>query len=152
MTYYKRVPDKVFKRWMALNPNYEIDFSLDNECITFLEHHFNKYVSNLFISIKKGMFKADLWRICKLYINGGIYADVDLVPYLNINILNRDISFYSCLDHNRTALFQAFILSFSKPKNPLFLIFILSFLLNNPYTYNNGPCHDMAKCLRYNMV
>ena len=38
-----------------------------------------------------------------------------------------------------------------KPKNPLFLIFLLSYLLNNPYTYENGPTHDMFNCLKYIM-
>jgi hypothetical protein len=97
------------------------------------------------------MYKADLWRLCKLYINGGIYADIDLVPYINIDSLDKDITFYSCLAVDRKSIFQAFIVNFSKPKNPLLYVFLLSFLLNNPYKYSNGPTVDMYKCIQYNV-
>jgi hypothetical protein len=36
-----------------------------------------------------------------------------------------------------------------KPKNPLILIFLLSFLLNNPYVHTNGPTYDMYNCLKH---
>ena len=150
MTYKKSVPSKVFKRWEKLNPNYKIEFSLDNDCINFLRENFNDYVANLFISIPKGMYKADLWRLCKLYMNGGVYADVDLVPHFKLDKLNKDITFYSCLSIIKNSVFQAFMVNFSKPKNPLIFIFLLSFLINNPYTYHLGPTFDMYNCIKYN--
>jgi len=95
------------------------------------------------------MYKADLWRLCKLYKNSGVYADVDLVPYLNIDNLDKDITFYSCLSITGKSIFQAFMVNFSKPKNPLLFVFLLSFLINNPYTYAAGPTFDMYNCLKY---
>ncbi len=151
MTYKKSVPDKVFSRWTNLNPDYKIDFSLDSDCIQFLETHFSNYIVNLFKSIPVGMYKADLWRLCKLYIHGGIYADVDLVPYINIDNLDKNITFYSCLNINNDSVFQAFMVNFSKPKNPLIFIFLLSYLINNPYNYANGPTYDMFNCIKYNL-
>ena len=151
MTYKKNVPDKVFNRWKTFNPDYNIDFSLDNDCIDFLKHNFNNYIVNLFKFIKTGMYKADLWRLCKLYIHGGVYADIDLVPYLNIDSLDKDVTFYSCIAVDNKSIFQAFMLSNSPPKNPLILHFILSYLLNNPYTYCNGPTYDMFNCIKYNL-
>jgi len=53
----------------------------------FLKNNFNGYIVNLFKVIHIGMYKADLWRLCKLYIHGGVYSDVDLVPYINIDTL-----------------------------------------------------------------
>ena len=38
MTYKKKIPDIVFDRWKKLNPDYNIVFSLDNDCINFLKH------------------------------------------------------------------------------------------------------------------
>jgi hypothetical protein len=149
MTYKKTVPAKVINRWKNLNQNYNIEFSLDRHCINFLEKNFNKYISNLFISIKTGMYKADLWRLCKLYKNSGVYADVDLVPYLNIDILDKDITFYSCLSIVPESVFQAFMVIFSKPKNPLLLVFLLSFLINKPWKYHDGPTFDMYNCIKY---
>jgi len=151
MTYKKSVPENVFSRWTNLNNKYNIDFSLDVDCISFLEQHFNSYIVNLFKEIPVGMYKADLWRLCKLYIYGGVYADVDLVPYINIEELDKDITFYSCLSKDNCSIFQAFIINFSKPKNPLLLHFLISFLLNHPYHRVNGPTHDMYNCIKYNL-
>jgi len=151
MTYKKSVPEHVFNRWQILNPEYKIEFSLDNDCAEFLKSNFNQYITNLFTKIPIGMYKADLWRLCKLYINGGVYADIDLVPYLSIDSLDKSITFYSSIDIGNTCIFQAFIVNFSKPKNPLILVFLLSFLINNPYQYTIGPCVDMHNNIQYNL-
>ena len=149
MTFIKNISDKIKNRWLNLNKDYKIDFSLDRDCIDFLQTHFNVYIANLFIKIEKGMYKADLWRLCKLYINSGIYADIDLIPHIPLSALSEDISFYSCLSSNKKSIFQAFIANFSNPKNPIFLVFLLSFLINKSYSVCNGPTHDMYNCLIY---
>lgn len=152
MTYYKNIPRSVFQNWERLNKNYTIDFSLDADCISFLQTHFNKYISDLFQNIPQGMYKADLWRLCKLYIYGGVYADVDLIPHIDIDTLDKDVTFYSCLSASKTQVFQAFMINFTKPKNPLLLNFIVSFLINKPYLNpDNGPCIDMLNCIMYNL-
>lgn len=148
MTYKKEIPSKVIDRWKVLNPSYTIDFSLDHDCIQFLREHFNEYIANLFITIPIGMYKADLWRLCKLYIYGGVYADVDLVPYINIDLLDTSVDFYSCISVIPSSIFQAFMVNFT-PKHPLLYVFLLSFLINNPYTHFNGPTYDMYQCLQY---
>ena len=74
------------------------------------------------------MYKADLWRICKLYINGGVYADIDLVPCISLNsILLSTNSFYTCLSIVPNSCFQAFIAT--EPKNPLLLCFIFELIV-----------------------
>lgn len=151
MTYKKPVPDFVYNRWKTRNPSYNIEMSLDAECILFLERYINRFVASLFNYIPKGMYKADLWRLCKLYINGGVYADVDLVPHLNIDNFSKDITFYSCLTPRTKSIFQAFMINFSKPKNNLILIFLLSFLINKPFEKINGPTFDMYDCIKYNL-
>jgi hypothetical protein len=152
MTYKKHIPEIVFSRWKTLNPEYIFDFSLDRDCEAFLKENFNDYVAKLFLKIPVGMYKADLWRLCKLYINGGVYADVDLVPYINIDkLLDKNISFYSCIGADQKSIFQAFMVNFSKPKNPLILHFLLSFLQKNPYNSINGPCFDMYDCIKHNL-
>lgn len=130
MTYNKNIPPIVFDRWKDLNREYSLNLYLDIDCIQFLKINFNDYIANLFNEIKKGMYKADLWRLCILYINGGVYADVDLVPYLNIDKLNKNITFYSCLSVVKNSIFQAFMINFSKPKSPLLLQFLISLLIN----------------------
>jgi hypothetical protein len=41
------------------------------------------------------------------------------------------------------------MINFSKPNDPLLLVFLLSFLINEPYTYVNGPTYDMYNCIKY---
>ena len=151
MTYKKPVPKIVYDRWKSCNPSYNIELSLDPECVLFLQRYINPFVATLFNYIPRGMYKADLWRLCKLYINGGVYADVDLVPHLNIDNLNKGITFYSCLTPRTKSIFQAFMINFSKPRNNLMLIFLLSFLINKPHENHNGPTFDMYDCIKYNL-
>lgn len=150
LTYKNKPPDYVFKRWEKLNPDYKIELSLDKDCILFLTEYFGSEIANLFCTIKVGMYKADLWRICKLYVHGGVYADIDLVPYVSIDsLIKTKHTFYSCLSIDPNSIFQAFMIT--PPKNPLLLSFIFSFVKNKPYNYNNGPTFDMYNCIKYNV-
>jgi len=151
MTYKKPVPQLVYNRWKTRNPSYNIELSVDAECILFLEQYINRFVASLFNYIPRGMYKADLWRLCKLYMNSGVYADVDLIPHLNIDNLSKDVTFYSCLTPRTKSIFQAFMINFSKPRNNLILIFLLSFLINKPFEKMNGPTFDMYDCIKYNL-
>ena len=40
-SYKNNIPYFVFNRWLHLNPQYEIDFSLDEDCRQFLNNEFN---------------------------------------------------------------------------------------------------------------
>ena len=154
-TYKNKPPKYVFQRWKYFNRLFTIEFSDDTDCIHFLQQNFNTNVANLFKNIKDGRFKADLWRLCKLYKHGGVYADIDLVPYINMDHeLDDKISFYSIMSKLKTEIFQAFMVT-NKPKQSLILCFIISFLLHKPYQlgkYINGPCIDMYNCLSYNIL
>lgn len=149
MTYNKPVPEFVFSRWLELNKNYSIQLSFDKDCLEFLKTHFNEDCVKMFNNMNEGKYKADFWRICKLYVHGGVYSDVDLVPHLDIDSLDEDVTFYSCLTCNK-AIFQAFMLA-SKPKNPLLLSFIMSFFINNLHIGGTFPTSDMYECIKYNL-
>jgi hypothetical protein len=135
----------VLTRWKELNPAYQIEVSLDKDCIEFLKAHFNDTLADLFKTTYNGMNKADLWRLCKLYIYGGIYADVDLVPYLNIDHLNKDVTFYGGLSKGPVC-FQDFLVS-RNPKSPLLLAFLQSLIYNKSIN-GCGPKIDMYDCLK----
>jgi len=162
MTYKHNVPENVLARWKSINKDYHIELSLDTDCIDFLRTHFNENIVALFKNLKKGMHKADLWRLCKLYIHGGVYADADLVPYIDVSALDSNVTFYSCLSTDPNSVFQAFMVV-SKPKSPLLLHYLISFLLNNPSheSYFSRKCfheekcrcptHDMYKCILQNV-
>ena len=157
MTYHSELPSFVTSRWLDLNPDYRIDFSMDTDCISFLQTTFGRNIAELFKYIPRGMYKADLWRLCKLYIHGGVYADIDLVPHFTISDAldgcdgSRDATFYSCLSMGSGSIFQAFM-KHSRARSPLLLGCLISFLINKPYTdIDNGPTRDMYRFLLYNI-
>lgn len=157
MTYHSLPPELVIRSWLALNPRANIDFSVDADCIAFLAKEFNPNIAELFKYIWRGMYKADLWRLCKLYIHGGVYADIDLVPFRSLEQITGSASplptptFYSCLSLGSPSVFQAFI-KHTRARSPLLLGCLLSFLVNKPYTnIDNGPTNDMYHFLLYNV-
>ena len=152
MTYHSNLPSFVTSRWLDLNPDYRINFSMDADCISFLQTTFGRNIAELFKYIPRGMYKADLWRLCKLYIHGGVYADIDLVPHFAISdALDSGATFYSCLSMGSGSIFQAFM-KHSRARSPLLLGCLVSFLINKPYKdIDNGPTRDMYRFLLYNI-
>lgn len=160
MTYHSLPPESVIRSWLVLNPRANVEFSLDADCIAFLAKEFNINIAELFKYIPRGMYKADLWRLCKLYIHGGVYADIDLVPFRSLAQITGSVcsptptpspTFYSCLSLGSPSVFQAFI-NHTRRRSPLLLGCLLSFIVNKPYTnIDNGPTNDMYHFLLYNV-
>jgi len=151
MSYKSKIPDYIINNWKNLNPDYRIDFSLDDDCIDFLRNC-NKISVQLFKEINQGMHKCDFWRLCKLYLHGGVYADVDLIPHVSIDsLLKEDATFYSCKSIVTNSIFQAFIIT--TPKNPILLSAILSFVQRRPYLMCDiGPTKDLYSVLKNNIL
>jgi hypothetical protein len=76
----KNVPKYVIDNLLKLNPNYNICLSDDEDCKNFLYKNFSQQHVDCFEFIPHGPIKADFWRVCKLYIDGGIYCDIDIEP------------------------------------------------------------------------
>lgn len=148
------LPNKVFNNWKKYNPEYEINFSKDIDCYEFLNKHFNQEIVNYFHTLAYGAWKADLWRLCKLYIHSGIYSDVDIEPFIKLDTLDKDITFYSSLTTiNPKTIFQAFITNFSQPKNPLILACLVYFLqhIDNKNSIWTWPTYNMYELIKYNL-
>lgn len=121
----KNIPKKIFTRWKDLNPNYHI-FLYDNyDCLEFIEQNFGIEYAQYFSAIKIGPYKADFWRLCILYIYGGIYSDIDIVPLQPLTKIISDCDFCTCLAMNKKSIFQAFIAC--TPKNELIKLCLESF-------------------------
>ncbi len=58
------------------NPEFEYHLFDDKDCRDFISQYFSSDVLNAFDNLLPGAYKADLWRYCVLYINGGIYLDI----------------------------------------------------------------------------
>ncbi len=79
--YTKNLPPKMLATVELLkrqNPEFEHYLYDDNECREFIKNNFPEVILKTYDSLIPGAYKADLWRLCILYINGGIYMDIKL--------------------------------------------------------------------------
>ncbi len=93
----KNIPEEIKQRWMNLNPDYEVFIYDNNDCIDFLRKYFTKEYVEIFNYLKDGPIKADFWRVCILYIFGGVYCDIDVKPLIPIkDFMEEDVNFLTC--------------------------------------------------------
>lgn len=105
--------------WTTHNPEYEYQLYDDADCAALIAAHFPSDVLAAFHRLRAGAFKADLWRLCALYVHGGVYADLDTIcmnsldPYIG----GEGVQFVSVVDYNTNPregchnAFNAFIAS-----------------------------------------
>ncbi len=72
----------------AHNPEFQHFLYDDNMCREFIKNNFPEDVLHAYDYLIPGAYKADLWRYCILYKNGGIYLDIKYIPYENFKFLN----------------------------------------------------------------
>ena len=127
-TYFdkSKIPNKVYENIKKFAPDYKHIIYDDEECILFLNKFQQKYISkeythfNLvdkFKSFNNGAHKADLFRYCYLYENGGIYLDIKSIlikPIKEIFINNN--SLYTVIALNKNSIYQGIIAVFPKNK------------------------------------
>ena len=91
---YDELPDKAkecVESWKSLNPNWKFRYVSGKERSLFVEKHFGQEWKYIYDSYKLDVLRSDLWRYMCLYINGGLYSDLDMVckkpieSWLNVN-------------------------------------------------------------------
>lgn len=60
-----------------LNPDYKMILYDDTEIEEFIRDNFDEYTYQCYKKLYVGAARADFWRYCMLYKNGGIYLDID---------------------------------------------------------------------------
>ena len=117
------------KVWQDLNPEYQYFFFDALDCKKMIQDHFSADVLKAYEMLIPGAFKCDLWRLCYLYLYGGVYVDCQTMPYKPLReILKPDTRFCSAVDGDDFALWQGFLCSM--PKHPLLLVGIQN-IVNN---------------------
>lgn len=58
------------------NPEFVHHLFDDDDCRDFIADNFDEDVKHAYDSLAPGAYKADLWRYCVLYKNGGVYMDI----------------------------------------------------------------------------
>ena len=125
----KKLPIKMqenLDRMRIVNPEFNIQLFDDNDCRDFIQNNFPEDILIAFDTLNPGAYKADLWRLCILYINGGIYADIKLNCINNFKFIALTEKEHLVLDRpgiywkeGEIGIYNALLVA--KPKNILFL-------------------------------
>ena len=106
--------------FQELNPDYEYQFFNNVQCREFIKRHFNDDYVFYYDILYPGAFKADYFRYCFLYINGGFYFDCKNILLTQLDdVLTKNDELILCQDYHKTGLYNAVMMS--APKNILFL-------------------------------
>jgi mannosyltransferase OCH1-like enzyme len=141
----KDLPEKMrenIERLKSQNPEFEYHLFDDSERREFIKQNFNEEVLNAYNKIVPGAYRADLWRYCVLYINGGVYMDI---KYSNVGDfkliqLTDDEYFVPDLESSGGGVYNAFIIC--KPRNEILLRAIQNTVKNvhNEYYGESALC------------
>lgn len=137
------VPTKKYKSIMftrLINSNYEHHFFNNNNRRNMIRDNFDKNVLEAYDMLLPGAYRADMWRLCCLYLNGGVYMDDKMISLYNLDkILNKyssDCLMVEDLPHNcKDGIANAFIVS--KP-NSIFIKTCIDSIITNVFNKHYG--------------
>ena len=112
--YTKDLPQKMKERVELLksqNPKFNHHLFDDNDCREFIRQHFTSDVLDAYNSLVPGAYKADLWRYCILFINGGIYMDIKLTCINGFKLIELTEANHFVLDRPKNSIYNALIAS-----------------------------------------
>lgn len=157
------IPKKLYQSWKTKNlptemrtivdqirrnnPQYDYSLYDDQDCRQFLLTHFGLNYAQAFDALIPGAFKCDFWRYAMLYIHGGVYMDIDMVPLLPLDeIIRPGDEFVSIVDkpdksYIQCGIFQSFIAC--RPKHPI-LAYALSLAFVNIVTRRTELLEPLA--------
>ena len=133
--YYPVIPLNIYQTWHTKdlpplmknavnkiiynNPGFNYQLFDDNDCRNFIKDNFDTNVLNAFDSLIPGAYKADLWRYCILYKNGGVYLDIKYAPFNGFRFINLMEKEHWVLDMDKNGIYNALIVC--KPNNEILL-------------------------------
>jgi mannosyltransferase OCH1-like enzyme len=128
------------ERMKAKHPRFEHILFDDNDCREFIAANFDSSVLKAFDSLIPGAYKADLWRYCILYKNGGIYLDIKYDCINSFRFIELTEKEHWVLDINGNNIYNALIAV--KPNNEICLKCINQIVENVRNRYYGTACVD----------
>jgi mannosyltransferase OCH1-like enzyme len=110
----------------------------ENDCREFIKNNFEKNILDAYNSLIPCAYKADLWRYCVLYINGGIYIDIKYKPINNFKLIALTEKEHWVLDSDKRGVYNALIVCKSGNKTLLKAINQISVNVKNKFYGNNA--------------
>lgn len=131
--------------WINRNVDYEYRYYDDYDRRQFIKAHFDNKVLEAYDSLIPGAYKADLWRYCVIYIEGGVYVDIKMGALVPLSrLIPHDTDLMIINDTHDMTLYNAFFAA--KPKHPAILKtiqLVTERVLNKEYgehiLYPTGP-------------
>ena len=125
----EKIPQKVYDNIKKYAPGYEHRIYNDSECHAFILEHFGTRVADKFNDLKVKAHKADLFRYCYLYQNGGVYMDIktELIKPID-EIFGKD-KLYSVFSICTGTIYNGIVSS--GPKNEL-LLELINYIVETP--------------------
>lgn len=77
--------------FLSLNPGIRSCFYGNRTMREFTEKHFDSKTLAALDKLRPGAYKSDLFRICELFVNGGVYADVTMICLEPLEYLLKDV-------------------------------------------------------------
>lgn len=125
------IPTKVFENLEQFGDGIPYTIYSDKDCVEYLQKYYGTEITQRFQSLKGGMHKADLFRYCYLYREGGLYMDIktELIKNLKSVFAFDCNDMYTCLSVHGSSVYQGIICC--KPGLPVFQKLINTFMLTS---------------------
>jgi mannosyltransferase OCH1-like enzyme len=104
------------------NPNYKYELFTDYECNTFIRENYDSNVLKAYLSLTSGTLKSDLFRVCYLYIHGGVYFDCKMTLHMSLDEFISSDADFILINCDGNCYYTGFIATI--PKNIIIRIFI----------------------------
>merc|ERR1712146_400282 len=72
---------------LAANPKYERHHFGDEEALEYIRKNCGEDAANAYECLSPAAYRADLFRFCALYSEGGVYMDSDMLPLVPLDAL-----------------------------------------------------------------
>jgi hypothetical protein len=96
------IPDNIqnaINTWKTLNPGYTLKIWNNDDCLNYLKNNFSEDHVNCFNGFIPYAYKADFFRYCVIYNEGGWYSDIQQVLLVPLNKINdKNYEWVSCYD------------------------------------------------------
>lgn len=129
--------------WKKLNPDYEHRIYDKTQRREYIRQNFDSRVLRAYDEVLPGAYKADLWRYCVLYNEGGFYADIKIRCYNSIkHFTDKSKAYFLIKDRLPHGIWNGMIGSVSKSR---LLYVVLNRCVDNIINKNNGlNCIDIT--------
>jgi len=135
---YKDLPPLALEcanSWQEKNPDWGYKYVSGKERAEFVLNNFGQEWFNIYNSYKANILRADLWRYMCLYINGGLYVDLDILCKESIeNFFNLSHNFIASEEPGGPGYSQ---MIFACEPNSIFLKNIINNIKLKYYEKNN---------------